>query len=252
MNAPKPIPPRWSRGRFWLMVAVLFAGQAGWVMLLGERPRPAPVPAPPRLGLRLLDTPLDNERWTKHVFAGDPTVFPSSAPYGFADQAWRRLRTNDYAAPLEEPAPVFLDFAAPWSGADLNPSSLEPHPTPFPLAGLANSSPSGRPPFGTEQASLPESFLRMEGALAERLLGPPVVLPSWTTNFLVTNSVVRFAVNRAGQVVSAVLLAGSGLKTADDSALAAVNVLRFRPVGKSAPERAWDTAVFYWKTIPPP
>ena len=63
---------------------------------------------------------------------------------------------------------------------------------------------------------------------------------------------VQFAANRAGQVISAVLLAGSGLKEADDSALATVNVLHFRPVGTSAPEYAWDTATFYWKTIEPP
>ena len=252
MSAPKPIPPRWSRGRFWLVVAVLFAAQAGWVLLLGERPRPSPVPAPSPLSLRLLDTPLDNEKWTKHVFAGDPAVFPSSSPYGFADQAWRRLPANDAAAPLEEPLPVFLNFAPNGSGADLKPAGLESRQTPFQLAGLPDASPSVVPSFPAAEASRPESFLRIEGALAGRQLGPPVLLPFWTTNFLVTNSVVRFAVNRAGQVVSAVLLAGSGLKTADDSALATVNVLRFRPVGKTAPQPAWDTATFYWKTIPPP
>ncbi|MGA2541489.1 MAG: hypothetical protein ABSG78_07975 [Verrucomicrobiota bacterium] len=252
MSAPKPIPPRWSRGRFWLVAALLFAGQAGWVLLLAERPGPSPVPAPSPLGLRLLGTPLDNEIWTKHVFAGDPAIFPSSSPHGFADQAWRRLRTNADTAPLEEPLPVLLNFAAKWSGAELKPAGLASRQTPFHLAGLPESSPSAVPAFPAAQASRPESFLRIEGALAARQSSPPAVLPSWTTNFLVTNSVVRFAVNRAGQVVSAVLLAGSGLKAADDAALATVNVLRFRPVGQSAPEHAWDTATFYWKTIPPP
>jgi len=48
MTAIKPIPSGWSGGRFLLVAALLFAGQAGWVWLVGERPRPTPVPAAPR------------------------------------------------------------------------------------------------------------------------------------------------------------------------------------------------------------
>jgi len=251
MIASKPIPSGWSRGRFLLVAALLFAGQAGWVLLLGERPRSAPVPAAPRMALRLLDTPLDDEKLTKHLFAGDPTLFPSFSPHGFASQAWRRLRAQDDAAPLLEPPPAFLAFAAPWAGADLKPAGLELRQTSFLLAGPPDLRPESAPDFPASEASRPESFLRIEGALAARQLDAPLVLPSWTTNFLVSNSVVQFAANRAGQVISAVLLGGSGLKEADDFALAKVNVLRFRPVEPSAPDYAWDTATFYWKTLQP-
>jgi hypothetical protein len=95
------------------------------------------------------------------------------------------------------------------------------------------------------------SFLRIDGALAARQLDAPLALPSWTANFVVSCSVVQFAADRAGQVISAVLREGCGLKEADDFALAKVNVLRFRPVGISAPEYAWDTATFYWKATQP-
>ena len=252
MNVHTTIPSGWSGGRFLLVAVLLFAGQAGWILLVGQRPRPAPVPAAPRMVLRLLDTALDDEQLTKHVFAGDPTVFPSSSPHGFAGQAWRLLRAHDYAAPLLEPPPAFLAFAANGSGADLKPAALESRQTPYPLAGPLEPPPESAPDFPAAAASRPESFLHIEGALAGSLLRPPLVLPSWTTNFLVSNSVVQFAANRAGQVISAVLLAGSGLKEADDSALATVNGLRFRPAGSSASEFAWDTADFYWKTIEPP
>jgi len=251
MPARKLIPSGWPHARFWMVVALLFAGQAGWVWLVGERPHPSPLPAPPRLGLRLLDAPLDNETWTKHVFAGDPAVFPSSSPHGFADQAWRRLPAHDDLVTLEEPSPAFLDFAPQWAGARLTLPVLESRQSPSLLAGLPDSPPSGVPALPAAEASRPESFFRIEGALAERRRDPPVLLPAWTTTFLVTNSVVRFAVNRAGQVVSAVLLFGSGLKAADDTALATVNLLRFRPVGMNAAEFAWDTATFYWRTMPP-
>jgi hypothetical protein len=53
-------------------------------------------------------------------------------------------------------------------------------------------------------------------------------------------------------VISSALLACSGVKEADDLALAAVNKLRFRPIGPSAPDFVWDTVTFYWKTIEPP
>ena len=251
MTAPKPIPSGWSGGRFLLVAALLFAGQAGWVLLVGERPRSAPVPAAPRMVLRLLDTPLDDEKLTKHFFAGDPTVFPSASPHGFASLAWRRLRAHDDAAPLLEPPPAFLAFAANWAGADLKPAGVELRQTPFRLAGPPDPPPESAPDFPAAEASRPESFLRIEGELAARQLDAPLVLPSWTADFLISHSVVQFAANRAGQVISVVLRSGSGLKEADDFALAKVNVLRFRPVGTSAPEYAWDKATFYWKTIQP-
>jgi hypothetical protein len=252
MSTLEPTRPGWSRGRFLLVVAVLFAGQAGWVLLMGERPRPPRLPAAPRLVLRLLDAPLDDEKWTKHVFAGDPTVFPSSSPHGFADQTWRRLRTNDGAPTLPEPPPAFLAFAAKWSGGVLPQAGLESRPPSFQLAEPAEPPPESVPAFPAREASRPESFLRIAGDLAGRQLGPPVALPVWTNNSLVTNSVVRLGVNRAGQVFSAVVQASSGLKEADDAAVAKVYVLRFRPVSGRAPEYAWDTATFYWKTIEPP
>ena len=253
-SAPKPILSDWSRPRFWLVVALLFAGQAGMVLLLGERAHFSHAPAPPLPGLRLLDVPLDIELWTKHVFAGDPAVFPTSSPHGFAYEAYEtfhRQLSHLAAVPLVEPSPVFLGFGAQWAGARLAPAGSGPRQAPFRLAGLPDSSENGAPNFPPAAASRPESFFRIEGELDSRRVGPPVVLPYWTTNYLVTNSVVRFGGNRAGQVVSAVLLGGSGLKAADDAALATLNGLRFRPVGLKAPEFAWDTATFYWKTVPP-
>jgi TonB family protein len=252
MNAPPPTRSGWSRGRFLLAAALLFAAQAGGVLLLGERARPSRFPAAPPMLVRLLAEPLDQETWSRDVFAGDPAVFPSSSPHGFAHQAWQLLRANDYPAPLLEPQPAFLEFAAAGSGADLPPGAPVLLQTPFPWDSQSGLPPESVPAFPEAEASRPESFLRIEGGLAGRQLEPPAVLPSWTNSFLVTNSVVQFAVNRSGQVISAVLLAGSGLKEADDSALAAVNLLRFRPLGGAAPELAWDTATLYWKTIPPP
>lgn len=248
MNGPKPIPPGWSGGRFWLVAALLLAGQAGWVLLLGERPRPPHHAVAPRVVLRLLDTPLDDEQLTKHFFASDPTVFPSFSPHGFADQVWPK----DEPIVQPGPPPAFLAFTANWSGAILKTPALESRQTPSELAGPLELPPAIATDFPASEASRPESFLRIAGALAGRRPRPPAALPAWTNSFLLSNSMVQFGVNRSGQVISAVLLDGSGLKEADDWAVAAVNVLRFEPVAGGAPEFAWDTAGFYWKTIEPP
>jgi hypothetical protein len=241
----------WSRSRLVLVAALLFAGQAGFVLLLGERPRPSPLAPAPRVVLRMLDAPLDDENLTKHIFAEDPAVFPSTSPHGFAAQAWRLLPAHDHnAAALRQPMPAFLDFTN-WSGAERIPAVAESRQIPFQWTSRPNPPEDTVTIFPEAEASRPESFLLIEGSLQGRRWPAPVELHPWT-NSLLSNSVVQFAVNRAGQVVSAVLLSGSGLKEADDSALTNVNVLRFRPSGTAAPAFEWGTATFYWKSVAPP
>jgi TonB family protein len=158
----------------------------------------------------------------------------------------------DYAAALPEPRPAYLEFAKGAPGAASNPPALDSQRAFFLLPARTDSSPDNPAVLPPAEDSRPESVLRIEGALAGRQLNPPQVLPSWTTNFVVGDSVVCFGVNRAGQVISVALQTGSGLQEADLSALATVNRMRFRPAGKSEPPVAWDTATFYWKTAQPP
>jgi TonB family protein len=67
---------------------------------------------------------------------------------------------------------------------------------------------------------------------------------------LLANSVVEVAVDPAGQVVDARLLAPrSGSAEADNTALALAHGLRFKPVGSPAP--VWGRAVFEWQTLEP-
>ncbi len=251
MTPPAPPLSGWSRSRFVLVAALLFAGQAGLLLLLGERPRPSPLAPASRVVLRMLDAPLDEENLTKHIFAEDPTVFPSTSPQGFAAHAWRLLPAQDHtAAALRQPLPAFLDFTN-WSGAERSPAVPEPRQAPFQWTTRPNPPEDTVPIFPEAEASRPESFFVIEGPLQARRWPAPVELHPWT-NSLLSNSVVQFAVNRAGQVVSAVLLSGSGLKEADESALTNVNVLRFRPSRKAAAELEWGTATFYWKSVAPP
>ena len=116
-----PEPGNWTRGGFLLVVAVLFAGQAGLLLLFAERARPAPVPADRRAVVRLMGAPLSVEDLSKFIFAADPTVFPSSAPRGFADQAWLKAPALEYKLRERSNAPNFLEFSASRIGANLIP-----------------------------------------------------------------------------------------------------------------------------------
>ena len=247
-----PEPGNWTRGGFLLVVAVLFAGQAGLLLLFAERARPSPVPTDRRAVVRLMGAPLSVEDLSKFIFAADPTVFPSSAPHGFADQAWLKAPALEYKLRERSNAPSFLEFAASQIGANLIPPGPAPPRIPFALAEQQGPSFQAAPSFSATAPGLPESFFRIEGDLAARLIEAPAALRAWPSANLLPNSVVQFAVNRAGQVVSARLWAGSGLPDADTNAVATVGALRFRPAAKNPAELAWTTATFYWKTIEPP
>ena len=244
MTASAPIPAGWSNTRFWLAAAVIFAGQVGWVFLLGERFQSKPVRPPERAAVRMLATPLDEEKWSNYAFAVDPTVLPISGSHGFADLAWHQLPVNEYSTPLPKPAPLFLPFTP------LPPEPvIQPDTHPLWLLPTESAGPMSEPALtaGGREASI----LRIAGALARRQIAPPESLPGWTTNYLVTNTVIRFAVNRAGQVFTEALLEGSGLDEADQVALARVREFRFRPASIMDPPETWDTAIFYWRTVPP-
>ncbi|MGD1084709.1 MAG: hypothetical protein ABSA47_08165 [Verrucomicrobiota bacterium] len=253
MNAARRQSGGWSRGRFLLVAAVLFAGQAGLVVLFAERARPAPVAPARRAVVRLLGAPLDEEGLSKYIFAGDPTIFPSSSPHGFADQAWLRLppRESDGQTNNSVP-PSFLGFAASQLVQNRPPAGPLLDPIPFSLGGEAGQAQETPSPPALPDESRTESFFRIEGDLAGRLADAPVPLRAWAVNIVLSNTVVKFAVNRSGQVVSAGLWAGSGLAEADASAVAAVGVMRFSPERTGSNALRWDQATFYWKTIEPP
>ena len=76
---------------------------------------------------------------------------------------------------------------------------------------------------------------QLTGGLARRRLLSTPELPSWPHTDVLTNSVVHLSVDAEGVPISAVIVSGSGLKEADNYALAASKRLRFKP------ERARET-----------
>ena len=218
------------------MAALLFAGQAGGVLLMGERARLSRHPVAPPMLLRLLDAPLDQEKWSRNMFSPAIPLF-SHRPL----RTGLPIKPGGCCAPMTTRLPCWNRRRLFWNLPPQDPARASSRrrrmllQTPFPWASQSGLAPESVPASPAAETSRPESFLRIEGPLADRKLDLPAVLPSWTNSFLVNNSVVQFAVNRSGQVISAVLLAGSGLKEADDSALAAVQSPAFSPGGWKRP-----------------
>lgn len=253
MNAARPKSGGWSGGRLLTVAAVIFAAQAGLVLLFAERGRPAPAAPASRTVFRLLGAPLDEAGLSKYIFAADPTVFPSSSPHGFADQAWLRLPAVEYNKGTNDTEPPsFLEFAGNRLGARRMAAGPDQEQIPFELVGEPEAWPEAAPSYQAADGSRAESFYQIEGALAGRQTEAPVALREWASSVVLSNTVVQFAVTRSGEVVSARLWAGSGLPEADASAVEAVSGMRFSPAGTSSAELGWDKATFYWRTIEPP
>lgn len=104
----------------------------------------------------------------------------------------------------------------------------------------------------------PVSRLRIEGELARRVQAGSFDLPSWPHSEIVSNTVVRAAVDEAGRTFSATLMSRSGLTAADEYAVHFVERIRLAPrsgsgrFGNTRGELAWGAFVFLWHTVPPP
>ena len=113
------------------------------------------------------------------------------------------------------------------------------------------------PPLAT---SAEQSTLRLEGDLAQRRLVTPLPLRSCTNLDILSNSVVRIAVDAEGRPLLPMLLSRSGSSEADQYALERARAARFEPVRRNPAETvrnptadlSWGRMVFRWHTVPPP
>lgn len=244
-------PPRWSRARWWSMLALIFAFQLALIFWLGARGavdaiRTAHVP-----NMRIAGPALDDV-----LALTDPTLLALPHQQGFAGAAWLvipRIGANPFVwsdspswlpIPIEELGNVFRDYI----------TTNQFGPT------VARS--PRLPDFtAPEVASWPESqansTIRLTGDLAQLGLTQPIGLTSWTNSEMLTNSVVQLLVGADGRAVSATLLSTSGLREADQSALEAAIQSRFQPPpqrqGNKSPAArlAWGQMIFEWRTLPP-
>jgi len=249
VNAPPAISCGWTRGRFWRVTGVLCIVQAGLILLFAEREhrpfRMAPAPG----HFRLLGTPLTAGQLTRTFFAIDPTVFPLPSSKGFSERAWLRLPARQIEAPSETNERAWLTLDTNRLGTDFEPLNRAKSALPFGWTDQRSQEPEPWPVFLIPEPVRTQSLLEIQGELAGRQLNAPAELPAETNAQLLAKSVVQIAVDSAGQVIAARLLARSGSVEADNNALDQARRLRFRPAPSPTP--VWGKAVFEWQTVEP-
>ena len=254
MTAALAEPRPWPRRRWWLLTALILAGQIGAIVWLGDwtpvRVRP-PAPAP-RLQLA-------GNASGELLALNDPTLFALPHWQGFSGPAWLDAKPAKLEPVEKSEGPQWLPLAVQDLGAALSGLAQTSVTDSLPRVGLTTADLALPEPVPLVMPSDHSSYV-LDGELARRLLVTTLALPSWTNADILTNSIVRLAVDAAGRPVSVVLLAGSGNRAVDDQALAQARSARFedlrgtgpRSAASPLPDLSWGEMIFEWHTLPPP
>jgi hypothetical protein len=244
---PDALDPRpWPRGRWYLVVTLVFAAQIGLIFAVGDRKpiEPRRPESAPELRLSAGSGEL--------LALNDPTLFALPSAHGFSAAAWLD------ALPVTPPA-----FA--WN----EPERWLPLPIDQLGAVLTEFMRTNRLHIASEVAhpqepqiivppQLPappaQTRLRVDGDLAQRHLQNMPLLPVLPYADVLQASIVQVFVDEAGNVVTTVLLPpGSGSDAADQKALQLAKAARFAPLPHDEDgEVHWTrgSLVFQWATMP--
>jgi hypothetical protein len=245
--APKSQSEGWSRQRWLISIAIVFAVQVAIIFALGEKkfPPPRAVANVPQLTLADSSSEL--------IALDDPTLFALPHANDFASASWDEItnvtqpsfRWTEPPGELQSPADENLgaiftrfmqtnQFAAPLLDFKPEPKLSEPV---LPLL----------PAFAENSA------LRIAGELAQRKWLNPVNLTNWPYADVIAPSRVQVLVDVDGAVVSAVLLPPDNpgethYDFADQCALEFARAARFAP----ALRLTVGQLIFNWRTVAPP
>jgi hypothetical protein len=246
-------PPLWTWRRWCLLIALIFCAQLGLIFLLADKSPPRLRPSSPAPKLAVIE-----DSSSELIALTDPTLFALPHQVGFSGPAWMKIppvpsRSFEWTEdPSWLPLPIEMLGNISAAIADTNQTELL---TTLPLF---EPGPSATDPVFAASFRQKSEFRLSEGLQQRRLKTFPN-LPSWPHSEFLTNTVVKLFVNADGVPVSApVLLSSSGLKAADDFALAQANAARFEPIINEGPGRstsplansAWGMMIFEWHTLP--
>ena len=240
----------WPRRRLGGFILLCFFAQVLFILLFGERRVAALKPARFGTGVHLVSDSWSMEQLATFSELSDPSVFALPSLEGFSRGGWLTYKQvpDEFAEAPSEPNWLQPDPEA--LGRDLASYVTTNALPPIRIGDKSMPELAGLQPRPSTELEFPKSELRISGALARRkLLGPPE-LPSWPHTEVLTNSVVQLFVDGEGTPISAALVSGSGLKAADNYALAAAKRLRFR-AGRAGEAVTSGTATFLWQTLPP-
>jgi hypothetical protein len=242
----------WTWRRWCVFIALIFCLQLGFIFLLGDRSRPRFRTTSPAPKLGVLENPS-----SELIALTDPTLFALPHQVGFSGPAWMKMppvpaRSFEWN---EEPSWLALPIG---QLGNVGVTDAETNQTELLTLALFEPEATASEPVFVISSRQKSEFQLGEGLERRRLKTVPK-LPSWPHSEFLTNSVVRLFISGDGVPVSTpVLLSSSGLKTADDFALAQASAARFEPIINEGPNRSasplanstWGTMIFQWQTLP--
>lgn len=248
MNSAALQPPNWNRHRWLVLLPLIFLAQIALIYFLGNRGENSRVLAQATTSVRLFTRPITEAQFAETFLASDPTLFAAANPHGFSGAAWLQIPKRNYDLSEQTETPFWLALNPQQLGNSLDEFVSTNFIAPVPMA--ENSAPKV---FASLPLDLPDnaqtnSQLRIEGDLVARPLTRSPELQAWANSEILSNTVAQIAVNQAGAVVAARLLARSGLPEADHTALALARQLSFAPGGKA--DATWGKLIFDWQTVP--
>ncbi len=254
MRSPRTTAPArddandWTSRRWVVTITAIFVVQAALVGLLGLRPRPPVVSQTSAAQVTLLGegNPAAPPTATAPALA-DPADFALVGPQSFSGGVWFHPppvehRSNEWS----EPARLLKNGAE----AARNPAPAFALPRSY--FGL------GEPPDPAMRATTASalvrtnSTVRVEGFPVERTPRMDGALPAWEHPDVLQPSLVQVTVDELGAVLSATLLASSGLEAADQRALDLARGTVFPPMPDAVGAQIqWGRLIFDWQTLAP-
>lgn len=237
----------WTTRRWVVTITAIFTVQAALVWLIGARPHsPASSPASTAritlMGENLIAPPTA----AVPVFA-DPADFALVGPQAFSGEVWfQHARFEGRSNEWGEPARFLPGGQDP--ALDQTPAFALPRS----FFGLGEPPEPAARTTATSALVRTNSTVRVEGLPADRtprLNGP---LPSWEHPDVLQASQVQVTVDEFGAVLTATLLASSGLETADQRALELSRRAEFTPLPNATGAQVqWGRLSFDWQTLVP-
>lgn len=256
--------PVWTWRRWCLLIALTFLMQVGLIFVLGDKVRPHVQRAIPAPKVSVIGNPS-----SELIALTDPTLFALPHQVGFSGPGWMKIPpvTNSlavlrHAGGTVPSSPFEWTEESPLPIGRLGTSPLGLHPANQPelLMPFVAFEPESTPSDSSfAPAFRQKSEFRLAAGLQQRRLKNTFKLPSWPNSDFLTNTIVKLFINADGVPISVpVLLSPSGLKAADDYALAQAATARFEPIINEGPGRSakplanstWGTIIFEWRTLP--
>jgi len=221
----------WSRKQFVGFCFLIFAGQIGVIFALHTRqPLRAKIAQvipmrPGGFATNSVGSEIDD--------LNDPLVFAGAHAQGFSAHAWMKRPQVELAFTNSVAPPQFLEFQRP--------------PTEIPVANNFQGPKLELPFVSLAIANEPakENAVLAQGPIANRALTAKIILPPQIGPDVSSNTVVQVAVQADGFPFTARIVASSGSRGADLTALQLAKEAQFAPA-KGAPLQ-WGELIFRWQ-----